>query len=258
MAKIIKSISKSVDILNCFYENEELGIADLAKLVDISKSTIFDLVYTLAANGMLEQNPENSKYRLGIRLFELGSLYSNRNPISDVARRYGEELAVKYNATIHLGTHRDGQVIYLNKFESPGALVSYSRAGKRAPMSCTGLGKAMLAFLPESYKEAYVTSHPLPKFTEHSITTPEELDSDLALIRQRGYAIDDEEIELGLRCVAAPIYAGNEVVGAMSISMLAPYATEEKISELSKDIIAVTQTISKTTNAQSLIINNHI
>lgn len=256
MAKIIKSVSKAVDILNCFYEHEELGIADLVKLVDMSKSTIFDLVNTLAANEVLEQNLENSKYRLGIRLFELGSLYSTRNPISEVARRYGEELAVKHNATIHLATHRHGQVIYLDKFESPGALVSYSRAGKRAPMSCTGLGKAMLAFLPETYKEEYVTSQPLPKLTENSITSVEELDKNLKLVHQRGYAIDDEEIELGLRCVAAPIYAGDQVVGAMSISMLAPYATAEKIGELAKDIIVATQTISKTTNTRSLLFND--
>ena len=125
--------------------------------------------------------------------------------------------------------------MYVDKFEDHHAYVSYSRIGKRAPMSCTGVGKAMLAFLNEDYRNQYIYSHPLPKITEKSLASEEELEENLALSKQRGFSIDDEEIELGIRCVAAPIFnVHGEVFAAISVSRFAQFITEENIETYCK------------------------
>ena len=245
MAKTIKSVEKAIKILDCFFDLEEVSINEMVELTDLNKSTVYDLVNTLEIMHLIRQNPDNKKYRLGIKMLEFGRLYERQNPVSTVAEKYGELLAEKYHATVHLATFQDDQVIYLNKYESPQVMVSYSRVGKRAPMTCTGLGKAILAFLPESYRETHISHKELPQLTKNSITSLEELDKELSLTKERGYAVDDEEIELGIRCVAAPLFSNGDVVGAMSISMLSPYATKEKIAILAQEIMEATSNISK-------------
>ncbi len=235
--KRIKSLDKAVSILDCFYHNEELGITEIMNLTGMNKSTVYDLVYTLFVNRFLEQDLTTKKYRLGIRLFEFGNLYAKRNSLRNRAELVGRELAEKYSATVHLAVHDKGEVVYIDKFENHRANVSYSRIGKRAPMSCTGVGKAMLAFLNEDYRNQYIYSHPLPKMTEYSLTTKEELEENLALSKQRGYSTDDEEIELGIRCVAAPIFnIHGEVLAAISVSRFAQFITDENIDSIAKDV----------------------
>ncbi|HCX63970.1 MAG TPA: IclR family transcriptional regulator, partial [Eubacteriaceae bacterium] len=148
---IIQSVSRALDILQCFEgNNKELGISEIANSLMLSKSTIYGLVNTLLSGGDLEQNKENKKYRLGIRLFELGSLVQRRMDLRNEARLYCLELAENYSYTIHLATHYNGEIVYIDKVDMPGAVIVYSQVGKRAPMHCTGVGKAMLAYLPPS------------------------------------------------------------------------------------------------------------
>ena len=206
MAKTIKSVEKAIKVLDCFFENEELNINEMVERTGLNKSTVYDLVNTLEVTHLIHQNVGNKKYRLGIKMLEFGRLYERQNPVSTVAQKYGEAMAEKFHATVHLATYQEDQVIYLNKYESPQVLVSYSRVGKRAPMTCTGLGKAILAFLPEEYREIHINSKELPQLTPNSIISKEKLTKELEVTKARGYAIDDEEIELGIRCVAAPLF----------------------------------------------------
>ena len=114
------------------------------------------------------------------------------------------------------------EIIYIDKVDNNSSVVVYSQIGKRAPMYCTGVGKAILAFLPEEYMEKYVLSRPLIKMTEHTITTGDGLLKELEQVRERGYAVDDEEIEPGLHCIAAPIF-NHKRQPQMAISMSFPY-----------------------------------
>lgn len=244
MAKTIKSVEKAIKVLDCFFDIEEISINEIVEMTNLNKSTIYDLINTLEMSHLVRQNSENKKYRLGVKMLEFGRLYERQNPVSQVAQKYGETMAEKHHATVHLATYQDDQVIYLNKYESPQVMVSYSRVGKRAPMTCTGLGKAILAFLPEEYKEQHINHKELPRLTENSIVSMVELNKELEVIKKQGYAVDDEEIELGIRCVAAPLFSNGEVVGAMSISMLSPYATKERIHLLAQEIMEATASIS--------------
>ena len=218
---IVQSVARALTMISCFANDTELGISEIAERMDLSKSTTYGLVNTLTAFGYLEQT-ENKKYRLGLKLFELGNLVQSRMDVRMEARPYCQLLADKYRTTVHLATHSEGEIIYIDKVDNNSSVVVYSQIGKRAPMYCTGGGKAILAFLPEEYMEKYVLSRPLIKMTEHTITTGDRLLKELEQVRERGYAVDDEEIEPGLHCIAAPIF-NHKRQPQMAISMSFPY-----------------------------------
>ena len=243
---IVQSVSRAMDILNCFEgNNTELGITEIANSLMLSKSTIYGLVNTLLTGGYLEQNKENKKYRLGIRLFELGNLVQRRMDLRNEARRYCLELAEAYKYTIHLAAHYKGEIIYIDKVDMPDAVIVYSQIGKRAPMHCTGVGKAMLAYLPSAYLDQYVFNKELIKLTDRTIISKEELIKELEKVRQQQYSIDDEEIEVGLRCVAAPILDHNgDPLAAISISAPTARLPYDIIEKAAQDVRQQAQRIS--------------
>ena len=204
---VIQSVARALDILHCFELESELGISEISRAMGLSKSTIYGLVNTLTTYGYLEQTSKTSKYKLGLKLFELGNVVQQRMDIRQEARPCCQLLSDKYRTTVHLATHSEGDLIYVDKVTaSSGSFVLYSQVGKRAPMYCTGVGKALLAHVSDSYLEEYIFSRPMVKITENTIDTREKLLKELAEVRELGYAKDNEEIELGLRCIAAPIF----------------------------------------------------
>lgn len=235
---IIQSVSRAASILDCFSGiNRELGISEISDEMQLSKSTIYGLVNTLVVCGYLEQNNENKKYRLGIKLFELGNLVNNRLDLRNEAKSYCELLGNKYGFTVHLAALIDGKVIYIDKVDKPGSIIIYSQVGKRAPMHCTGVGKAILAYLPESFVESNLLNEKLVEYTPNTITTRESLLKELEDIRIKGYSEDKEEIEFGLQCVAAPIFnAKSEPIAAISVSAPAGRMPDEVIGDIAKDV----------------------
>ncbi|MEA4816555.1 MAG: IclR family transcriptional regulator [Lachnospiraceae bacterium] len=242
---IIQSVARAMDILEYFNKIKEMGISEISECMGLSKSTVFGLVNTLVNYGYLEQDSENKKYKLGIKLFELGCTVEKRLDLRNEARPFCEKISKAYGQTVHLATHYEGEVVYIDKFDMPDFPISYSQVGKRAPMSCTGVGKAMLAYLPWEYVQRFIVSKGFPLKTEKSIKTVEELKECLFEIRRNGYAIDDEEILIGLRCVAAPIFNHkNEPIAAISLSGMVNKMTDDVIKEMAKDIIDCTRAIS--------------
>ena len=163
----------------------ELGITELAQRTNLSKSTVHGLVSTLEARGMLEQT-ENRRYRLGLSLFELGNLVAQRMDARREAQPWCRKLADKYRTTVHLVTLSEDEVIYTDKIDYADAFVGYSRIGRRGPMYCTGVGKAILAFLPEDEREEYLRTHRLERFTANTVTDPDRLRELLVQIRRDG------------------------------------------------------------------------
>ena len=242
---IIQSVAKAAAILDIFLKKSDIGISEISDLMGMSKSTAFGLVNTLVAAGFLEQDTSTKKYRLGLKLFELGSAFESRMDIRTEARPFCEELTKKYNQTVHLAAHSEGDVIYIDKFDIPDFLIVYSQVGRRAPMNCTGVGKAMLAFLPDEYIKKYVVNSLAAK-TRNSCDTPEKLYADLELIRKRGYAVDNEEIQPGLRCVAAPVFSkGGKVAAAVSLSAMANAMPYEDIEKIAADVMLCAGNISR-------------
>jgi IclR family KDG regulon transcriptional repressor len=226
----VQSVARAAEIINCFRTSEELGISEIAAEMGLNKSTVFGLVNTLVRYGYLEQVESNKKYRLGISLFELGNLVLSRIDIRLETKKVCAPLAQKYPATVHIATHSAGEVIYLDKIERGDSLISSSNVGRRAPMHCTGVGKAMLAFLPASYLEQYIFSAPLEKRTPNTITSPKKLLAELETVRKTGIAMDREEIETGLTCIAAPILQ-RDSLPELAVSISFPYGRIAEVDQ---------------------------
>ena len=207
---VIQSVERALTILDLFSGSDsELGISEIAEKMHLNKSTVYGLVNTLALSGLIEQGDISKKYRLGIKLFVLGNLVGSRIDLREEAKPYCRKLAADYHCGAHLAVRSDYEMIYIDKVDPPSIAISFSYVGKRARMYCTGIGKAMLAFMQNDFVEDYLDNVPLEAVTPKTITDRTIFMRELAQIRACGYAVDDEEAEPGIKCVAAPIFGWN-------------------------------------------------
>jgi IclR family KDG regulon transcriptional repressor len=218
-------------LLKAFSEREvEIGISDLAKRLGVAKSTVHRLAVTLVSEGILEQNPDSGKYRLGLSLFRLGALVRHRMDVSIEARHLLRELREKANETVHLAVLDGAEIMYVYNLESTQAIRMRSDIGVRKPAYCTAEGQAMLAYQPADGIDRVIRAG-LPSRTPQTITDPATLRKALDLVRQRGCAIEDEESEIGMRCIAAPIRDDSgDVIAAIGLA--------GPVSRLSKKALA--------------------
>lgn len=247
-SNLIQSVDRALQILECFSKRDtELGVTEIATRLDLHKSTTFGLLATLESRGYLKQNLENGKYKLGIKLFELGKLVEDDMDLRINSLPYLRELVAKYEETAHLAIRDGKEVLYIDKVEGESAIRMYSQVGKRAPMYCTGVGKAMLAFMSEEKIDSLLEDINFSKFTNNTITDLQKLKKELIEIKKRGYCIDDEEIEVGLACAAAPIvnYKG-EAVASISIAGPTSRMTNEKLQLIAQDVKETAAKISRT------------
>lgn len=240
----IQSVARALEILKCFTTTSELGISELSAEMGLHKSTVFGLVNTMVSYGYLEQIESTKKYRLGMTLFEMGNLVLNRIDIRSEAKECCMPLAQKHPATVHIATHNMGEVIYIDKIDCNNSLIGASNVGKRAPMHCTGVGKAMLAYLPEEYLNQYLR-FPMKKLTPKTITTKAALLKELEDVRAAGIAMDREEIEDGLTCIAAPIMQ-KDGLPELAISLSFPYGRVKNVDlqQVKNELLACTQALS--------------
>lgn len=233
----IQSLERAFEILRLFKKQDEIGISEIAQSVNLSKSTAFGLVNTLVQVGFLEKDADSKKYRLGMELFEFGTLVEKRMDIKKIAKPYCDMLSQKYGLTIHLAANKNGEVLYIDKYDQPDFFIMYSQIGQTAPMTCTGLGKVMLAFEDENYIQKYILSKPFHIQNEQSIADEETLRKNLAEIKNKGYACDDGEMSDVLKCYAAPIFNRHKKpIAAISISGIKSKVESENTQEIIEDI----------------------
>ncbi|WP_238457075.1 IclR family transcriptional regulator [Desulforamulus putei] len=244
----MQSVERAISILEVLERSSEpLGVTEISNRLALHKSTTFGLLHTLESKGFVNQDPENGKYKLGLRLFEIGENVHKRMNLRYQARPFLQKLVKEFNETVHLVVKTDNEYVYIDKVEGPQAIRMYSQIGKRALMHCTGVGKSILAFLSEDELEDILNSIELTEFTPNTITNLTQLKDQLVKIKKQGYSIDDEEIEIGLRCVAAPIFNHNgEAIAAISIAGPTTRMTYERIAELIVPIKETALAISST------------
>ncbi|MDT2019493.1 IclR family transcriptional regulator [Methylocella sp. CPCC 101449] len=215
----LSSVAMSMRLLKAFSEGEsEIGVTALSRKLGVAKSTVYRLASTLVAEGMLEQNSENEKYRLGIALFGLGALVRQRMNVSTEARQHIFALREATNETVHLALLDGSEVIYVYDLESSQAIRMRANLGERKPAFCASEGRAMLAFAPENKVEAIIAAG-LVQRTPQTDVDPDHLSAALAEIRRIGYAVEDEQCEPGMRSLAAPVRdAESRVVAAVGIA----------------------------------------
>lgn len=241
MNNTIQSIDRAFEILETLsMESRGLSIKELSERLTLNKSTVHRILATLIAWGYVEKNNEEKRYRLGPKIINLGSIYLNNIELKTEALPYLHKLKDHTGQVVHLGIIENGDVVYLDKIEIFSTIRMYSKIGKRAMCHNTGLGKAMLAFLPDKEVDKIIREKGLPRVFDNTITDPKVLKEELRVIRSRGWAIDDEENELGIRCAAAPVYdyTGNVIAAISSTGPLNLYTyeyLEETVSVLVKD-----------------------
>lgn len=183
------------------------------------KATLYRFLQTLTNQGMLSYDPDRQTYALGIRLVRLAHAAWQTSSLAPIARPHIDALSARIGETVHLAQLDAAQVLYVDKRNARDPLPMYSQAGKVGPAYCTGVGKAMMAFLPEDELEKILGQQSWHRFTPNTLTSVDEMRAELARIRARGYAFDREEHEPGIICVAQPILTDTgRVLGALSVT----------------------------------------
>ncbi|MBS0561513.1 MAG: IclR family transcriptional regulator [Proteobacteria bacterium] len=215
----VKSLFKMVDILGCFSAAEPaLSVVQLAQRTGLPRTTVHRLVDSLRAAGFLEQEARGERYRLGLKLFEIGSVALANLPLYREARPFVDTLSKLSGEVVHLFVFDGAQMVFLERATDQARPSNVITTMEATPCHCTGVGKAALAFQPSETIER-VIARGLRRFTPATIVDPEALRAELAATRARGYAIDECENEPDLRCIAAPIRnAAGNVFAAVSVS----------------------------------------
>ena len=243
----IKVLDKSLSILDTLLRhNSALSLTKICEKLKIYPSTGHRMLDTLRYWGYVEQDPNTQKYQLGLKAVELGMVKLHQMELVKEACPYLKELVNQCNETIHLGVLEEGEVLYLAKEESSQTIRMVSYIGRRAPIHCTALGKALLAYLLEEERKKILEKKGLPRLTEKTIIDEKALEKELYKIREQGFALDNEEHERDVRCIAAPIknHEG-KVIAAISISGPAFRIDVNKQNHLKKTLIQVSEKISK-------------
>ena len=229
----VQSIARIFEIIEVLAAHPAgVGLQQLAAEAELAKSTAHRLLASLITLGYARQDSTSGHYRLTLKMFEISSGIVNSMDIMGVAKVHLERLAQRTGDAVHL-VIRDGQdIVYIYKTES-GPMRMSSRVGLRSPLYCTGVGKAIMATLTDP-EVADIWRHSTPsKLTEHTVVDFETLMQQMGEVRGCHYALDDEENELGIRCVAVAIPGpGGRADSAFSISGLAPYMTPERIQKI--------------------------
>ncbi|MGH7803427.1 MAG: IclR family transcriptional regulator [Candidatus Binatia bacterium] len=242
----VQVLDRAAAILETLSESgEEQTLLDLSERLGLHKSTVHRLLMVLERHRYVEKNPASGRYALGLKLFELGQKAVSRLGLEERAHPHLEKLAHEVGETAHLCVLDEGEVLYLAKVEATRTVRVPSTVGRRNPAHCTAVGKALLAHCPGEEVERIVREHGLRSFTKHTIVTAGELARELAAIRERGYAVDDEEIEEGLTCIGAPVRdSSGRVVASISIAGPTFRIPKRKIATLASRVVVAANELS--------------
>jgi DNA-binding IclR family transcriptional regulator len=215
----IQSIERAVTILRSFTESEpELGVTELGRRLGLHKSTVSRILATLKREGLVGQNAETGRYRLGLGLISLAGVALGRLDVRAVAQPHLSELAVDTGETVNVSVRDGRECVYIERARSPKPIRYVGWIGRRIPLHCTAAGQVLLAYLP-SDEQAAVLAEPLPVYTGRTVVDLEALRTVLARVRQQGYAVVHEEFEEGFSGIAAPIFDhAGQVVASLSVS----------------------------------------
>lgn len=229
-----QSTDKVLAILELLsYSTEPLRLIDIAHRLKFNSSTALRFLNSLEQNGYVYKDKETLKYRMTYKICGLASHVSSNTDLVMVASQPIKELSTRLRECVCLAIEQDYSIIYIYVSDGPGQILrTTQRIGKEAPMHCTGIGKMILSDFPSDRVDEMITQKGLTKYTDHTLVTREQLQKELDLIRIQGYSCDNEECELGARCVALPIrnYSG-QIIASISVTGPTGRITDQFIQE---------------------------
>lgn len=246
--KLNRSVDRAANILELMASSDKtLGITEISTILDIPKSSTFDIVYTLVDRGFLEVADERLRtFQLGVKIFTIGSAFLRKGNLIQIARPFLEKVMQKTHDTVFLAVENNGDMVYIDKVEPLlQGIKPTANLGSINPMAITGLGRAILStYSPERIKEI-VGEDPLITKTKYSINNYDDLMKEIEVTRKRGYAVDNKESQEEICCVAAPIYDySNKAIAAISIASLAYKMDGSRRKELGQIIVKTALDIS--------------
>jgi DNA-binding IclR family transcriptional regulator len=235
--------SAIIDVIAAGCE-EGVGLSDISRATALNKTTAFNLIASLVTLRFLEQDAQSRRYRLGLRNLELGRIVQNRLHISHLARPILAGLCRKTNETVNLGLPDLLDLLVVDSFQGSRILHATTYAGWRSLYHCTALGKAFMAKWDAPMRQTVYDSCGLPEQTPNTITDIVALEAQLTMFREQGYAVDQEENEIGVNGIASSIVDGlGEVAAAISVAGPASRLTEDALEQMAPDVMAAANSI---------------
>jgi len=240
----VQSVDRAVTVLEILARTGEAGVTAIAAELGVHKSTAFRLIAALENRSLVEQNSERGKYCLGVGILRLAGATTARLDLVQESRAITRQLAAQTGETVNLTVLSDGAALYVDQVAGSSALQSHNWVGQRIPLHATSNGKVLLSGLPDAQISA--TAGKLRSFTTATISSVKRLRAAVADVRERGYAVAVDELELGLTAVAAPIRnASGDVRASMSVSGPTFRLNEARVAELLPLLTAAAQQVSE-------------
>jgi DNA-binding IclR family transcriptional regulator len=242
----VPSVERVLSILEVIANSQRgLSLREICRKVQLPRSSCHCLIVTLERRGYLLHNRATHRYLVGTKLFGLGDAALKGITLREQAAPFVHDLMTETGLTVHLAILDHATAVVVDKVAPPGLLQLATWVGKRFDLHCSGVGKALLAFLPEAEFHATIDHHGLTRYNENTITSSKRLLKEIASIRHQGFALEDEEGELGFRCIGAPIFdQSGAAIAAVSIAGSIHQITDANLSLRSKQVMEAARNIS--------------
>jgi DNA-binding IclR family transcriptional regulator len=243
----VQTIDRTLDIIELLATAKEgLGVTEIGQNIGLHKSTVYRLLTALSNRGYIEKDPKKSTYKIGLKFIEISGLFLKKLELKTEALPFMRKLAEIIGQPVHLAILEGADVIYIEKVELVNSIRMYSQIGRRVPANCSAIGKILLAGLNGERLREVFESIKYEKFTPNTIVSEEELKLEIELVREKGWAVDNEEHEPNIRCIAAPIidYTG-KVIAAISVSGESRIIKPESDLEIAGYVVETAGNISK-------------
>lgn len=229
----VRTLERGLLVLLALKELRRAPLSQIARQVGLSVSTTYRLLETLRQQGFVEWEEQTGLFSVGLRAYQVGLAFAERSNLIGAAQPEMDALVADLNETVNLAVLYDTEAVYVHQVEGRQLVRMFAHLGDSAPLHCSGVGKVLLAWRPEQDVRQKVGDGPYPAYTPHSITTLPALLGELGRVREQGYSLDNEERELGVRCVAVPVRDGTgQVVASLSVSAPTSRFSAQQIPEM--------------------------
>lgn len=243
----VQTIDRTLDIIELLATAKEgLGVTEIGRDIGLHKSTVYRLLTALSKRGYIEKDPKNSTYKIGLKFIEISGLFLKKLELKTEALPFMRKLAEVIGQPVHLAILEGTDVIYIEKVELVNSIRMYSQIGRRVPVHCSAIGKILLAGLSDERLLELLESVKFEKFTAHTILSKDGLKEEVQRVKEKGWAIDNEEHEPNIRCIAAPVFDyTNKIIAAVSVSGESRIINPDSDLEIARHVIETAGSISK-------------
>lgn len=233
----VPSLTRALRVLEFLAQSKRgFSISDLSRQLKVPKSSLHLIMTTLEQEGYLQKNTRNGQFRLGLKLVGLSRAALDGLSLRDTARPYLEALMKKTKLTVHMGVLERNEAVIIEKIEAPGIIKVATWIGRRMDVNCTGIGKALIATIPEEQLAAQVRAGSLARHNYKTIVSLPRLKQEMASVREKGYSFDDEEDEIGLRCIGVALTSEGKAMAAISVAGTTAQIPHERVESIAGQV----------------------